>query len=63
MAVNDAGGRKLNTYNLKQTKGSKSKIGSSSGASKVGKTSVAKMKKLKKSQDPIYEFDSDVDEN
>lgn len=38
----------------KNTEDSRSITGSSIGASKVGRTSVAQMKKLKKSQDPTF---------
>lgn len=60
--VNEDAGGKLKGKS-KKAEGSKSKMGSSSGASKVRRTSISKMKNLKKSQDPAFDFDSDAGED
>lgn len=59
----DAEGKKHKKDSLKNYEGSKSLTGSSTGASVVGRTSISKMKKLKKKKDIAGDFDLDVDED
>lgn len=59
--VNEDAGRKLKGKS-KKTEGSRLKTSSYAEASKAGRISVAKMKKLKKIQDPTFDIDSDADE-
>lgn len=63
MAFNEAEGSRLNKDNLKKVGGSNSRVGSSVGASKVGRTSIAQMKKLKKIQNQGFNFNSDANED
>lgn len=61
-AVNEDAGRKIKGKS-KKNGDSRSKTGSSAGSSEVRRTSIAKMKQLKKIQDPAFDFDLDVDED
>lgn len=60
--VMDAEERKLKYDKLNKVEGSKAYTGSSARASLVGRTLDSKMQKLKKSQDPAYDYDSNADE-
>lgn len=61
--VKDAEGMKLKNDKLKKDDGSKSQTGSSTWAYLVGRASVSKMKKLKKSKDPYDDSDSEANED
>lgn len=61
--VKDAEGRKPMNDKLNKAEGLKSKSGSFAWASLVGRTSVSKMKKFKKSKDPSNDFDSKDDKD